>query len=479
MRAERSGALWGPFAAVALLGACIALSAPSVRAASFSWLAYALANLIVYTDALDFLLRLHVRRRHVASSHRSSETTRDLSIDIAKPFPDGVRHVEPTRPYAIVASVFNLDDKLDDFMAAFAAYRRYVWVISDGSTDLTVKRLRQHGWRCVEEHVNRRKPAALRRLIEKLPLHIETLLVVDPDMRICDSHTGSAIDLEQVIRDFQQSGAAAACPRITLERDGFLSRFQTLEYALSFGAGRQSLADYSVTSGVSLYRRDALEQALARHSLSVYAEDLENALILLGLGERIYYDGRLVVRTEGPTSWAQWFSQRVGWYYGLLKVYTERLSEVRRIAMRTPFAMYHYVVYTGILLLVWHLAKMVSAVLLVMSFASGLDSLLIGGLIPANALTNPVHFVSAAGGYLLLGMLALFTVVPKQERAYVAPIIPLYLCYTVVHIVPMSLGFGNWIALKLFRRRLYRDHYERSDGRGEAFPNVRQEEQPQ
>ena len=477
MRAERSGALLGPFVAVVLLGVCIALSAANVRPASFSWLVYVLANLIVYTDALDFLLRLHVRRRHVASSHRSSEATRDLSIDLAKPFPDGARHLEPTRPYAIIASVFNLEDKLDDFIAAFAPYRRHVWVISDGSTDLTVQRLRQHGWRCVDERVNRRKPGALRRLLEELPPHIATVLVVDPDMRIRDPHAGSAIDLEQVIRDFQQSGAAAACPRITLETDGFLSRFQTLEYALSFGAGRQSLADYSITSGVSLYRRDALEQVLARHSLSVYAEDLENALILLSRGERIYYDGRLVVSTEGPSSWGQWFSQRVGWYYGLIKVYTERLGEIRRIAQRTPFAMYHYIVYTGLLLIVWHLAKMVSAAVLLASFAGGFGSLLLGDLIPTNVLTNPVHFVSAVGGYVVLGALALLTVVPRQERAYVAPIVPLYLCYAVVHIAPMSVGFGNWIALKLCGRRLYRDHYEPSDRRDKPSASVRREEQ--
>ena len=477
MRAERSGALLGPFVAVALLGVCIALSAANVRAASFSWLAYVLANLMVHTDTLDFLLRLHVRRRHVASSHRSSEATRDLSIDLAKPFPEGARHVEPTRPYAIIASVFNLHDQLDDFMAAFAPYRRYVWVISDGSTDLTVQRLRQEGWRCIDGRVNRRKPAALRRLLEELPPSIETVLVVDPDTRICDAQNGSTIDLEQVVRDFQQSGAAAACPRVTLERDGFLSRFQALEYALSFGAGKQSLADYSITSGVSLYRRDALEQALARHSLSVYAEDLENALILLSRGERIYYDGRLVLCTEGPGSWARWFSQRVGWYYGLIKVYTERLGEIRRIARRTPFAMYHYVVYTGLLQLVWHLVKMASALLLLASLAGCFDSLLLGDLIPTNAVTNPVYFISAVGGYTLLGVLALFTVVPKQERGYVAPIVPLYLCYAVAHLAPISVGFSNWIALKLFGRRLYRDHYEPSDSRDEPSADVSLEEE--
>ena len=477
MKAERSGALLGPFVAVAFLFACIALSAANVRAASFSWLAYLLANLIVHTDTLDFLLRLHVRRRHVASSHRSSEATRDLSIDIVKPFPDGARHIEPTRPYAIIASVFNLHDQLDDFMAAFEPYRRYVWLVSDGSTDLTVQRLRHEGWRCLDERVNRRKPAALRRLLEELPAPIETVLVVDPDTRICDSHSGSAIDLEQVIRDFQQSGAAAACPRVTLERDGFLSRFQALEYALSFGAGKQSLADYSITSGVSLYRRDALAQVLARHSLSVYAEDLENTLILLSRGERIYYDGRLVLKTEGPSSWGKWFSQRVGWYYGLLKVYSERLGEIRRIARRTPFAMYHYVVYTGLLLLVWHLVKMASGVLLLASLVGGFQSLLIGDLIPTNAWTNPVYFVSAVAGYTVLGVLALLTVVPKQERGYVAPIVPLYLCYAVAHMAPMSVGFGNWIALKLFGRRLYRDHYEPSDRRDRPSASVLKQEQ--
>ena len=125
-------------------------------------------------------------------------------------------------------------------------------------------------------------------------------MVVDPDIRIRGRDGGSRIDFERFIRDFQQSGAAAVCPRVMIEPDGFLARFQAFEYALAFRIGRESLADYSITSGVSCYRRDALERALEEHSQSVYAEDLENALILLSHGERIYYDGRLVVSTEGP-----------------------------------------------------------------------------------------------------------------------------------------------------------------------------------
>src|SRR6202034_3886935 len=99
-----------------------------------------------------------------------------------------------------------------------------------------------------------------------------------------------SMDVERFVSDFQLSGAAAACPRIMIEPDGFLARFQAFEYALAFRIGRASLADFSITSGVSLYRRDALQRALQEHSLSVYAEDFENAIILLSHGERIYYD---------------------------------------------------------------------------------------------------------------------------------------------------------------------------------------------
>jgi len=448
-----------PLGVCALLVGWIGMSVANFEAASFSILIFGLANLIVYTDALDFVLRLYVHRRHTATA-REGDDTRDLSINIAAAFPQGARRVVPAAPYAIIASVFNLEDDVEAFIEAFAPYRERVWLVSDGSTDNTVVRLRRAGWRCLDEPVNRRKPAALRSLLETLPDAISTIMVIDPDIRIRGKSTGSSIDIERFISDFQLSGAAAACPRIMIEPDGFLARFQAFEYALAFRVGRASLSDFSITSGVSLYRRDALVLALQEHSLSVYAEDFENATILLGHGERIYYDGRLVVSTEGPGTVRRWFSQRVGWYHGLLKVYTERFAMIWRISRRTPFALYHFIIYIGVLSLGLHLVKMLSAVLLVASLARGLDRLLLDNWVPAGALTNPVYFTAAIGSYLALGVIALFTRVPKAERAYVAPVVPIYLFYAIAHIVPMSVGFGNFIALKLWGRRLYQDHYE-------------------
>lgn len=470
MRPSRSSPLLTPLLACALLAAWIALSAAGDRTQNFSVLIAILANFVVYTDAADLLLRLYARRRHSARSGL------ELSIDLAAASPLALPRLVPKRPYAIVASIHNLDSRgqLDDFLEAFARYRRRVWLISDGSTDDTVLRLRQAGWRCFEETINRRKPAALKRLLERLPRQLDTIMVIDPDCRIRERGEGSSVDLDRYVTDFQQSGAAAVCPRLMIEPDGFLTRFQAFEYALGFRIGRRSLADFSITSGVSMYRRDALEFALQRHSLSVYAEDLENALILLSAGERIYYDGRLVLSTEGPGSWQRWFSQRVGWYYGLLKVYSERIAEIGRIQRRAPFAFYHYVIYMGALTLGLHIVKMASAVLLLVSVAAGFDVLFAVGLVPHSALWDPLYFATAIGCYLTLGTIALFTIVPPAERAYVAPIVPLYLVYALIHVVPMSLGFLNWVSVRLRGHRLYRDHYEPLETT-EALQQVRSE----
>ena len=463
MSKRSSWSVLPPLAVCALLAGWIALSVANERAVTFSVLVFAVANLIVYTDAVDFALRLYMRRRHTATAGGfvASGQRGHTSINLESFLPLGTQRLVSTAPFAIIASVFNLEDELDEFMASFAVYRDRMWLISDGSRDNTVMRLRQAGWRCFDDGVNRRKPGAIRRLLERLPAHIETVLVIDPDVRIRGVNAGSAIDLEQFVSDFQRSGAAAACPRIMIEPDGFLARFQAFEYALAFRIGRESLANFSITSGgVSLYRRSALSRTLSQHSLSVYAEDLENAVIMLAAGERIYYDGRLVVSSEGPGNLRRWFSQRVGWYHGLLKVYSERFPEILRIARRAPFAFYHYVIYIGGLSLAMHLVKIVSAVLLLLSFLSGLDALLLDDLVPGGTLVSPANFVAAVSSYLALGLIALFTSVPREERAYVAPIVPLYLCYAITHIAPMTVGFANYFALRLFRRRVYQDHYE-------------------
>src|SRR5258708_30381392 len=235
MNVRRKYSAIAPLAVCALLAGWIVLSAAEARTVGFSIFVFAVANVIVYTDALDFALRVYMRRRHtLAAGGGYSQRNGGLSINLSAILPPDARRVVRSPPLAIIASVFHLEDHLQDFLEAFWPYKHRVWLISDGSTDHTVLRLRQAGWRCFDDGVNRRKPGALRRLLARLPTHIDIVMVIDPDIRIRGLNDGSTIDVEQFVSDFQQSGAAAACPRIMIEPDCFLARFQAFEYAFAF-----------------------------------------------------------------------------------------------------------------------------------------------------------------------------------------------------------------------------------------------------
>ena len=89
MTRARAWTFLAPAAVSSLLLGWVLLTATNVQTASISLLVYGLANLIVYTDALDFLLRLHVRRRHTATAS-PAEDNRNLSIDLLGSLPDGI-----------------------------------------------------------------------------------------------------------------------------------------------------------------------------------------------------------------------------------------------------------------------------------------------------------------------------------------------------------------------------------------------------
>lgn len=413
---------------------------------------YLMVNAIVLGDLIDILIRLYVSRR-------SGQDQRSVILDIGHFTPNQV--ALQGKPYAIVASVHNAEETLDAFLEAMEPFRDRLFLIDDSSTDQTYLRLRRTGVPCFRTSENRKKPGAIRELLPALPGTIETVMVVDPDARILtDAGSNPRATLERTIFEFQRSGMAALCPRLVIREDGWLARLQELEYELSFTVGRRSLADHTVTSGIAIYRRDALESALERHSLSVYAEDLRNALLMLGSGERIYYDGRLVVETEGKRTLHSWFSQRVGWFYGLLKVYRENFDDIRRCAGRTPFLRYHYLIYLGVFSILFHPLKVVALALAVVGLANALDNLFAFNLIPDVAATDPLYFLLSYVKYtLLIGFVVGFTAGHRQRSRLLATV-PVYYFYCLLHIIPITIGYLNWITLHLFGRRIYSDHFQ-------------------
>jgi cellulose synthase/poly-beta-1,6-N-acetylglucosamine synthase-like glycosyltransferase len=414
---------------------------------------YVLANLIFFADLIDLLVRLYLRRQNTAPAARDLPSPTSVPIDIGTFTPYEMRaHL---RPFAIIASVHNASEYLDGFLAAMSAHRDRLWIIDDASTDDTVARLEASGVRFVRNPVNGRKPAALRTLVRKMPPQIETIIVFDPDTRILSNDD----DLVRVLFEFQRSEMAALCPRVSAAGTNWLARIQRLEYWIAFSIGRKSLSNFSITSGVAVYRADALRYVLEQHSLSVYAEDLENALILLANKESIYYDGRLVVETDAVADVRRLFSQRVGWHFGLMRVYTSRWKSLwARSAGHVGFA-YQFIIYMGVLTLALHPLKILSLTLVVGSLLSDVAHVFgNGGL--GDTLGNPVYFPVMYLQYVALMFFAVIMAVGRGERRLLLTIVPLYPIYAILHVIPATIGYLNWVALRLMGRRIFRDHYE-------------------
>lgn len=413
---------------------------------------YVLANLVLAFDSIDLIVRMWFRRLNGAAA-------RGPSLDLALPEISEAERRVTLQPYAIVASLHNEAQEIDRFLTTLEPFRRQVWLIDDASSDSTLLQLRRAGWNCIAGGINRNKPAALKELLARLPAEIQSIVVLDPDIRWAVPAGSERAVLESVVSDLQRSGAAGLTPRVQLPPGGWLTDCQGLEYELACGIGRKSLRDLACNSGVSVYRRSALEQALADHSLSIYAEDLENSVLLLAAGERIYYDDRFVIESLPKASWHGLFSQRVGWSFGCAKVFAERLPQVLAIGKRSPLSAYQYLCYLGLNGIVLLPLKLVSIAILVLSFLRGLDDLLLLGLVPAYRWNEPLLFALWYGKSLLVLACACYVAIPRGERLRHLGTLPFYGFYALLQYLPITVGYLNFLTLKYLGARLYQDHY--------------------
>jgi cellulose synthase/poly-beta-1,6-N-acetylglucosamine synthase-like glycosyltransferase len=416
-------------------------------------LIFILANLILSFDMVDLIVRIWLKRLHGA-------TALGPSTDLALAEISNNERAFLLNPYAVIASIHNEADEIDRFLQTLLPFKDLVWLIDDASNDGTSLRLRRDGWNCVAANVNRKKPGSLAHLLKALPSEVETVVILDPDTRWTAAAGSERSTLERVISDLQRSGAAALTPRIQAARGGWLVECQALEYELSLGLGRKSLRDLNPNSGVSIYRRSALEDALARHSLSVYAEDLENSLLLLSRGERIYYDDRLRIETDVKRTWRGLFSQRVGWSFGGANLFVTRLAQLIAIARRSPLGAYQYIFYLGLNGIVLLPLKLFSTGILALSFLKAVDDLLLTQLIPSCGWNDPLLFALWYLKSTLILLVACLAALPPGERSRHLATVPFYGLYALLLYLPMTVGYLNVLTLRLVGRRIYSDHYD-------------------
>ncbi len=420
-------------------------------------LLFVVANVAFFTDGVDFVTRLVARgRARRLRRDRCCDTSVDLHVDDFTP-EQVVRHL---RPYALLVSVRNASLDIEDFIENLGSLRRQLWIYDDASTDATWFVLNRAGVHAVRGQTNLRKPGGIRALLAQLPSETRTVLVLDPDCRILESADGpEGSTLERVVFEFQRSGHAAASTNIVVREDGWLARLQDFEYRLTCLVGKSCLGDRSVTSGAALYRRDALEAALSRHSLSVYAEDLENSLILHRLGETVYHDERLVLETEGKLSLLGLMRQRIGWSYGFLRVYSKQLRRLWGITRGRPMARYNLFVYLGLFGIFLFPLRILGVLLTVASLLGGL-----GGLVglPVGPFTDPVFFLSVYLHYAGLAFVASAFVARGSWATWrtLLQVIPLYPVYALSLAVPAAMGYVNWLTELAFGKRVFFDPYD-------------------
>ncbi len=439
-------AKWGPVLFSLVLMALAIWLEWSMLGERGSLLLFSFLNLILFVDFFDFIVRLplrHTEGRRVRGASGAAPLDQQDKGDLL--------------PYAIVASLYNAEGELDELLPRLRPFQQNVWFVDDASSDRTAAHLRQRGWRCLEVSPNKKKPAALRQLVAQLPAEVETVLVIDPDIYFDAEQPVAA--LEKTIQHFQVSDGAALSPRLLVDGSSALERYQSFEYCLTFELTRQSLPGCSATSGIALYRRAALERTFETHSLSVYAEDLENAMILISSGERIDYDRRLVMHTEAPKRWRSWFSQRVGWSFGLIRAYHLCWPALRRLKLVSASA-YQYLIYLGLFCLLFHPLKLLSGGLLLASLLFSLAAPWFEGALSDAALTTQVSVAGVYVRYTLLVFLAWLFIVPASEKRRMLAVIPTYFFYVCVLLIPTTAGYCNWYSLRFLGRRVYRDHYQ-------------------
>src|SRR5580698_5003439 len=133
-------------------------------------------NLILVFDVIDLVVRLWLRKLHGAA-------VQGPAVALGLPEISNAERALELSPYAIIASVHDAADDIDRFTATLQPFKDAVWLIDDASGDDTLLRLRRDGWNVVAGVVNRKKPAALRHLLQSLPVEIRTVVIMDPDVR--------------------------------------------------------------------------------------------------------------------------------------------------------------------------------------------------------------------------------------------------------------------------------------------------------
>ncbi len=412
-------------------------------------------------DFIDLVIKLIFRARN---SHEG-----DLNL------PTSVREITylhlktqysfMLKPYKILVAVHNISKAFEEFKKniAFFGYDN-VLVIDDMSTDETAILLEKEGIPFFTNKKNCQKPNSILSGLKKLPENIETVIVMDPDSMVLNLNSKefnkTKSDFEEVLCDFQNSLYDACAVRVLAHCESILEYLQNFEYKISMSLTKKSMGGFSVISGAfAIFKRSFLQSVLCEHSLSVYGEDYETSLRILTRGGQIYYDGRLTILTKQRKTLSSLTRQRMGWDLSLFKINFMMMKEFKSLPKKV-LSYYEYIYYNILISVILHPFRILSIFVVMLSFLNFFDNLLHIRLISDNYFTNPNLFPLFYIFCMFITYSLLISIEKRRRNKYyfVLLLFPFYSLY--MGLIPRTLGFLNFIFLKIFGVKLIEDGYK-------------------
>ncbi len=220
------------------------------------------------------------------------------------------------RPLCVVVPAFNEAAVIEASLDALSRVlpKRDIFVVSDGSTDDTVKLARSKKVSALEIKKNRGKAEAIRRVISRRHLdeRYEYVMFSDADSRLSP-------DFVNRVEEAISKRPACIVGTVTSQRKGLISAFRAYEYALGHLLYKQAqdiMGVVLIAPGcAAIYRADILNQL--EFSSRTITEDFDLTIQIhrKELG-RVNYIRQAEVLTQDPQSLSDYWKQILRWQTG-------------------------------------------------------------------------------------------------------------------------------------------------------------------
>ena len=222
----------------------------------------------------------------------------------------------PKAKFCVVVPAFNEKKVIESSIKALkqVIHRSNIYVVSDGSTDNTVRLSRRMCVNVLSLRKNHGKAGAIFILIKKFKLtrRYQYILFSDADSRL-------KRDFFMQIKTKIKSKPACLVGAVQSHRKGFVSAFRFYEYALSnvvFKNAQNTAGVITVAPGcAALYRSDVLEQLDFSHHTLTEDFDFTIQIHQKKLGQIIYVP-QAQVTTQDPMTLKDYWNQVLRWYTG-------------------------------------------------------------------------------------------------------------------------------------------------------------------